>query len=190
MLKIQGIYSIIHAETGRTYIGSSKDVRKRLGTHRTDLKYNRHPNPALQNYYNKYGKDSFSFNILTIIEDAEILIKSENQEMISHGLANPETNVFDYTKSFNTQWAGKTGCVDPSKYKRGPEHHLYGTVGPNKDKVFSDDVRANMSAGQKGKKVWNEGIPMAEKTKSILSNARKNIPWNAARRKAYEDKSK
>lgn len=186
MAEISGIYSIIHNESGRTYIGSSKHIKKRLSTHKTDLKYNRHPNAALQNYYNKYGLSSFTFEIVSLIEDISTLIDKENEYIIEYRLADPVTDKFNYELSFNTQWAGKTGAVDPSKYKRGTEHHLYGKPSHNKGKVFSEEVRKNMSLGQKGKTVWNKGIPNSPLTNSRVSESKKGIPWSHARRNAQK----
>lgn len=187
MAKIQGIYSIIHIPSGRTYIGSSRNVKRRISAHRNDLKNNRHSNHILQNYYNKYGENVFSFNILFSVFDVNILIDIENEFIASIN----ESKVYDalnFEKVFNTQWAGKTGCIDPSKYKKGPEHHLYGKTGYNKGKIFSDEVRKNMSNGQKGKISGHKGKRMSDTSKNIISSKKKGVPWTQARRDAHNRK--
>src|ERR1035437_6595996 len=161
MAKIQGIYSILHINSGRIYVGSSKNIKKRMGTHKTDLRKNRHPNPALQNYYNKYGMDSFDFCIICEVEDANELINVENNHIAR--INNTDVGEkLDYEKLFNTQWANKTGCINPDNYKRGVEHHLFGKVGPNKDVIFSNERCLNMSKGQKGKISGTKGKTLIE----------------------------
>ncbi len=187
MTKIQGIYSILHIESGRVYIGSSRNIKKRFSAHKTDLKYNKHPNPVLQNYYNKYGLDAFMFSEIFSIYDCSILIDIENEIIAQIN----ETDVFgnlDYNKLFNTQWANKTGCVDPTKYKRGEDHHLYGTVGHNKGKIFSAETRKNMSAGQKGKRGSQTGISKSDEIKQKLRDKMKGKPWTQTRRDAQNAK--
>jgi group I intron endonuclease len=58
------IYIIRHLETGEFYLGSARDVEFRWKQHRDDLQNNRHVNPRLQSYWNKYGPDAFEFLIL------------------------------------------------------------------------------------------------------------------------------
>lgn len=68
--KLGGIYSIIHIESGRPYIGSALLFFKRWSEHRMNLRRNRHPNQRLQNFWNKYGERAFEFKILEIIENS------------------------------------------------------------------------------------------------------------------------
>jgi len=69
-----GIYIIINLVNDKVYVGSSQDVKQRIRLHRSQLKKNIHGNSHLQNSYNKYGKDSFKFEIIeeTTIADLEI----------------------------------------------------------------------------------------------------------------------
>jgi hypothetical protein len=68
-----GIYSITNTINGKKYIGRSKCIYKRWERHRTTLKNNKDAvNRYLQNAYNKYGKDSFEFEIIEeVIENIE-----------------------------------------------------------------------------------------------------------------------
>ena len=183
MTKIQGIYSIFNIITGKIYVGSSKSVSRRLSAHRSDLKNNKHANQSLQNSYNKYGSDVFEFKLIYSVFDSANLIETEN-ELISQFNNTKQFDKIDREKLFNTQWANKTGCVDPDNYKKGISHHLYGRTGPNKGKIFTDIVRENMSSGQKGKKYTNRKSP-TESHKNNISAGKKNIPWSQKRRDAY-----
>jgi group I intron endonuclease len=59
------IYQIFNTKTGVSYFGQSRQKnRQRIWTHRHNLRKNKHSNRYLQNAWNKYGEESFEFNIL------------------------------------------------------------------------------------------------------------------------------
>ena len=74
---MQGIYAITNILTDTIYYGSSCNIEKRFTNHKTDLKYNRHKNPYLQNSFNKYGFEAFVFTPVQLIENKEDIIKKE-----------------------------------------------------------------------------------------------------------------
>ena len=55
------IYSIINNTNQKRYVGQTTNFYRRKQEHLLKLKENRHPNIKLQNAWNKYGEDSFSF---------------------------------------------------------------------------------------------------------------------------------
>lgn len=59
-----GVYMIRNILNGKSYIGSSDSLKRRLTNHLSHLKCNRHANHHLQSAYNKYGQKSFVFCIL------------------------------------------------------------------------------------------------------------------------------
>ena len=59
-----GIYEIVNLVTGKRYIGSAVNIDKRWSTHKSDLRSNKHHCKYLQHSFNKYGENSFKFNIL------------------------------------------------------------------------------------------------------------------------------
>jgi group I intron endonuclease len=68
-----GLYKIVNTVSGKIYIGSSKDVFKRLRQHTKSLLNNTHHCCKLQNSFNVYGLDAFSFCVIGFyqaIEDA------------------------------------------------------------------------------------------------------------------------
>lgn len=181
---ISGIYSITHIATQKRYIGSSIHIKRRWNSHKSALNRGINDNPHLQNAWTKYGKDSFIFEILEENIPANLLEEKENEYIVLFGIADKNTNIFYNDKGYNTNWAGRTGCVNPANYKKGPGHHLYGTIGKNKGKIFSEEVRKNMSEGQKGKITGRKGIPKTEEEKKKISDKKKNRPWSEARRLA------
>lgn len=63
--KVSGIYTITNKVTGKLYIGESLDIYRRWhDEHIPQLKKNRHYNKELQDDFNKYGEENFSFEIL------------------------------------------------------------------------------------------------------------------------------
>jgi len=80
-----GIYKITCIPNGKLYIGSASCVNGgksrvgflcRLNQHKYDLIKNKHKNIPLQNAYNKYGMDKFSFEILEYCDNT-ICLKRE-----------------------------------------------------------------------------------------------------------------
>ena len=59
-----GIYKITNIVTQDCYVGSALNISKRKSKHFSDLKLNRHFSTFLQNSYNKYGIENFTFEIL------------------------------------------------------------------------------------------------------------------------------
>lgn len=75
--KIIGIYKIVNNATGLCYVGQSQDVKKRIKEHFRLLRWNRHVNSKLQNAYNKYGHENFSWSLEAVCESLEDLDKIE-----------------------------------------------------------------------------------------------------------------
>jgi group I intron endonuclease len=64
MEKISGIYAIVHPSSGRSYIGSSRDIVGRWADHQKRLKANTHHSCKLQGAWNKYGAGAFHFVVI------------------------------------------------------------------------------------------------------------------------------
>lgn len=72
-----GIYSISNKRNGKVYIGSAVNLRQRFFKHRHDLRKGNHHSIKLQNAWNKYGPDAFSFDVIETINDKENLASRE-----------------------------------------------------------------------------------------------------------------
>ena len=71
-MKSKGVYRIVNNINGKVYIGSTGSkggFKKRWSYHLTDLRQNKHHSRHLQRAWNKYGEESFVFEILEMIED-------------------------------------------------------------------------------------------------------------------------
>jgi len=74
---ISGIYKIANKVTREVYIGSSVNICNRFRYHKSKLIKNCHDNDHLQKVFNKYGLESFSFEIVKTVNDKTELIKLE-----------------------------------------------------------------------------------------------------------------
>jgi len=72
-----GIYEIRNMLNGKQYVGSSVNIRTRLGEHVNDLNKGKHHNARLQHAWNKYGAGAFAFDVLEVVGDVKNLIERE-----------------------------------------------------------------------------------------------------------------
>lgn len=194
-MKVTGIYSITQISSGKRYIGSSVNIKRRWASHRSSLRRNLNDNIHLQNAWNKYGEKDFLFEILESNVKEELLEDLENNYIIKFEIAIKDTNIFNHEKGFNMFWAGRTGCVNPESYKKGKEHHLFGKTSPKKNKTFEEmyglekaiEWKKQISESQKGGP-GRHITPHSEETKKKMSDSKKNKPWSAARRAAQENR--
>lgn len=142
-LNKRGIYSIT-SDSGKRYIGSTKkSFLSRMNTHFGKLKCKHHPNEHLQLAWSKYGSESFTFEILEIIEDKEI------------------------TEARETYWIAFYKSADR---KYGYNINPYPDIAPSmgeesKDKIRetlkrrykSGEIPLNEGNFKKGIQVWNKG---------------------------------
>ena len=63
-MAISGIYKITNIINNKIYIGSACNYNARKASHLFELRNNKHGNNRLQNSFNKYGEDSFKFELL------------------------------------------------------------------------------------------------------------------------------
>jgi group I intron endonuclease len=71
------IYKITCIGDNKVYVGSTHNIKRRWQIHRDTLKRNVHHNSYLQYAWNKYGKDSFKFEILEIVSFNEYREKEQ-----------------------------------------------------------------------------------------------------------------
>lgn len=71
-----GIYKIT-TPSGKFYIGSAVNFRRRRNGHRTRLNQGRHHCPGLQHAFNKYGPDALVFEIVELVPRAQLLEREQ-----------------------------------------------------------------------------------------------------------------
>jgi len=75
-----GIYHIRNNKTGIRYIGSSKNIKERWTQHISYLNRGCHHNNHLQKAWKKYGRKSFSFEVLKLCCENDLL--NEESEIV------------------------------------------------------------------------------------------------------------
>jgi group I intron endonuclease len=88
----KGIYKITCTPTGKFYIGSSVNLKRRRFWHFCQLKHNKHDNQYLQAAYLKYGKDAFIFEIVEFFNEditIEEVLKIEQIHIDESQACNP-----------------------------------------------------------------------------------------------------
>lgn len=75
--KRPGIYKIVNTINGKIYIGSAVNLKRRKYIHFLLLQKKEHCNIILQSAFDKYGIDSFSFEVLEFVDDKCQLIQRE-----------------------------------------------------------------------------------------------------------------
>ena len=63
---------IKNKKTGQIYIGQSKHIKRRWVDHKYELNRGIHANTFLQNSWNKYGEESFSFSIVEEVNEDKL----------------------------------------------------------------------------------------------------------------------
>jgi len=73
-----GVYTITQAGSGKVYVGSSVDIRRRWQDHRRHLRRGSHPNGHLQAAWTKYGEDAFVFAVVEVAEPADLIEREQS----------------------------------------------------------------------------------------------------------------
>jgi group I intron endonuclease len=68
----KGVYRIRNKLSGKSYVGSSRNIAQRWRQHRHTLNAGTSSCPRLQAAWTKYGADAFSFEIIEIVRDDQM----------------------------------------------------------------------------------------------------------------------
>jgi group I intron endonuclease len=154
------IYAIVHIESGKTYIGSTCDLKNRWKAHRGELVAGTHKNRHLQSVVKKYGIESVRFEVVTHCEfDEMFALEQAFIESIPRELR------FNF-RVVVTSNAGMT-LSEESKAARPP----YKPRAP-----VSEEVRSKISKANKGRLKGIVRGPMSEDQKRKISATRKLQP--------------
>ena len=72
-----GVYRIVNKYSGKFYIGSSFNIRRRWDSHRHDLNNGKARNIHLQRAWRKYGEQAFSFEIVELCPQIQLIPREQ-----------------------------------------------------------------------------------------------------------------
>lgn len=175
-MKKSGIYKITCKANGHFYIGRTSDYNKRINQHKTDLKSGKHKNARMQHCYNKYGADSFEYELIVEANGAENLIELE-QRLIDECICldncmniNRSAKVFcdvpmtpERKAKIAAARKGKTGQKRTEEQRK----HISDAL---KGHQISEETKNKISASHKGKKLEASTIDKLKKRFSGKGN--------------------
>ena len=77
------IYKIINVTTGKFYVGSTNNPKRRKKDHLVKLRVNKHDNIYLQRAWNKYGSSSFKWKTLDYVLNTEKTMLDVEQKLLN-----------------------------------------------------------------------------------------------------------
>lgn len=143
------IYRITNTTNGRFYVGSAKNLRRRLSAHRSQLKY------LIGRAIQKHGWDAFTVVVLEDVADASMLIEREQywldqlQPFPPHG--------------YNT--CRVAGSTLGRKWTDEQHQRYQNTM----------SVHPDWAGWNRGRPAWNSGRVWDDATKAKISEAKRGV---------------
>jgi len=149
----QGVYKLIHKESGKVYVGSTSDLYERVHNHATDLLSGNHKNRNLQDCFNSSQEFNLEFTetkgstgeLRTSLEQAEIDTLLPTGKLLNMAL------------NAKAPWTGQ---------KRPPQVGA-AVSKANRERVHSLESRKKMSEARTGKKQSPETILKRRETMGL-----------------------
>ena len=170
-----GIYQIVNLIDGKKYIGSSKNLYNRKIRHFSTLRNNKHRNCHLQNAFNKYGEENFSFEVIEFVNTIDELLPREQYYIELYQVCNKTkgyniiVDAVRHTLSEETKQKislAKKGKIRSEETKIKISLALKG-------QTLSEEIKQKISLAKKGSKNYNYGQILSEETKQKISLALK-----------------
>lgn len=162
MIQAAGVYVVLNTLTGKEYVGSATNLRRRWYEHQSALRRGVHHSAKLQRSWKKHGAAAFTFKPLLVCA--------------------PEMSVFYEQRAIEAMepWYNMSPTAGSSLgVKHTPETRARMSAA-NKGKVLTPEHRANMSAAQKGRRP-------TEATKAKISEAHRGLGHSEATKKKLAD---
>lgn len=148
--KICGVYKITNIANGKLYVGSSKDIEYRWRQHKDELNRGVHGNSHLQRAWNKYGENSFKFEI---IEKCEPFIQFEREQFYLDTLNPFDDNGYNIVRRISEEYMSDNYMVKKCT-RCGHNYNTFSHLSK-----YCDECKAEMKEKSKDwKKYWDPPI--------------------------------
>jgi len=173
-----GIYLIKNIVNNKVYVGSAVNIAKRWREHKRILKKGKHHCPHLQLAWDKYGEQSFTFEIIEIVSNTEHLLAYEqvyldyyrpHEREKGYNVCKVAGSSFGIKRSEESKRKMSEAGRNMSKEKRRK------IAESSKGRIVSEETRQKISEAHKGKIV-------SEETRKKMSEAKKNISEETRRK--------
>lgn len=163
-MKTAGIYKITCTANNHFYIGRTSNYVKRIGQHKIDLRGGKHKNQRMQHCYDKYGPDSFVYELIMAADENTDLV-AEEQRLLDESIC--------LDNCMNINRSAKVFCDVPftEERRRKISESRKRTVGQKrtlehrknisnalKGHVLSEETKKKISESHKGKTLTPETI--------------------------------
>src|SRR5579875_2313450 len=170
-----GIYRIVCQPTGKYYVGSAKNLRQRQRDHFSALRSNTHINAKLQHAWNKYGAESFIFDVIELV--LPISLTAREQYWLDT-LQPCDEKGFNINRAADSR-LGMKHTVESNEKNR--QAHL--------GKKSSPEARAKLSIAGRGN-TYALGNKLSLETRQRMSQARMGNTINQGRKLSPEHRQK
>lgn len=147
------VYAIRNTVSGKVYIGSSCDIRRRFRTHRGHLEKGKHHNGRLQDAWRKYGADAFVFEVVEDVEAAGLVARETDLLREALGSAAGTYNIIELPLE-----PGRKPCAEATKAKIRAANTGY---------QHTPEAKAKMSAAARARRRG----PVPDETKAKIAAA-------------------
>jgi group I intron endonuclease len=145
-----GVYLITNTISGKVYVGSSTDTKKRWRVHKCQLRKGTHDNPHLQSAWNKYGETAFVFQLLEEC-GREYLVEREGFWIAHYDAMDPS-----HGYNLNDATGGATGDSNPMRTPTTAAKVSRALLGKAKTRDHSRNIADGKSA------TWTFISPLGE----------------------------
>jgi len=133
-----GVYKITCTKNDRFYIGQSRNISNRFHEHLRSLRCNRHFNFHMQRCYNKYGEESFVFEILKYCNESEVI-------QIEYELLQEYKNDILSMNICTEARASRQGCKNSDSHRKKCSRAKLGIPSSNKGIPMTLDQKLSRS---------------------------------------------
>lgn len=171
--KESGIYIIKNKINKKVYIGSAYNINRRISNHLNSLKKGK-DSPLLQKDWNKFGEESFTFEILSFEEKENLMIAEKTY--IKKYRSNEED--FGYNLTSGGQGTSSYKWTEEQLEKMRGENH------PNYGKPMSEEQKKKIGATRIERKIGvgennpNYGKKLPLETREKISKNHADISGN------------